>query len=127
MNQTKICLAFSATLLLLGCASLPSAEEAARADHGPLPTEYERIVKSYYEFTLKDPGSAQYRHISYPKQYWLGDRFTGAKFGYLVCATVNAKNSYGAYVGYKIDGLLIYNERVILHVPNGIWFGRSIC
>lgn len=114
-------------VLLAGCASLPTAQEAASADYGPMPTNYEQIVKTYYGTTLKDPDSAQYRNISSPRQYWLGDRFTGAKYGYLVCVTLNAKNSYGAYVGYKTDGLLIQYDSVVLYVPDGIWFGRQVC
>ena len=113
--------------LLAGCAGLPTQQEAAAADYGPMPTNYEEIVKSFYGGMLKDPDSAQYKNISFPRQHWLGDRITGAKYGYLVCVTLNAKNSSGAYVGYKTDGLLIQYDSVILHVPNGMWFGRQVC
>ena len=114
-------------IVLSGCVSLPSPQEAAAADYGPIPTNYEEIVKTFYGNMLKDPGSAQYRNISSPRQYWLGDRFTGAKYGYLVCVTLNGKNSYGAYVGFKTDGLLINNDSVVLYVPDGMWFGRQVC
>ena len=123
----KSVIAAALFVLLSGCASLPSPQEAATADYGPMPTNYEDIVKNYYGNTLKDPYSVQYQNISFPRQSWLGDRFTGAKYGYLVCATLNAKNSYGAYVGYKTDGLLIHGNSVILYVPDGMWFGRQVC
>ena len=113
--------------LLTSCASLPSQQEAAAADYGTYPSNYEQVVKGYYDNTLKDPGSAQYRDITLPKQFWLGDRFTGAHYGYLVCATLNAKNSYGAYIGFQTDGLLIHNGIVVQYVPKGAWFGRQVC
>lgn len=123
----KKILALSAALALSGCATLPTAEEVAAADFGSEPTDHEEIVRTYYGNTLRDPDSAQYRTITNPRQYWLGDRFNGAQYGYLVCVTLNAKNAYGAYVGYKTDGLLIRNGTVVLHVPEGNWFGRQIC
>jgi hypothetical protein len=110
-----------------GCASLPSREEAASADYGAFPNEYEQIVKSYYETRLKDPESVRYRSISHPKIFWLGSRFSGARYGYMVCATLNAKNSYGAYVGFKTDGLLIRDGAIIQVVEGADWFGRSVC
>ena len=114
-------------VVLSGCVALPTAQEAALADHGEYPTNYEEIVKNYFDGVAKDPDSLKYRGISTPQKYWLGDRLEGARYGYLVCATVNGKNSYGAYVGYKTDGLLIRNGSVILVVPNGDWWGRKIC
>jgi hypothetical protein len=113
--------------LLAGCASLPNSQQAAAADYGAFPSEYEQIVKSYYDNTLKDPGSAQYRSVTAPQKYWLGDRFTGAQYGYLVCATLNAKNSYGAYIGFQTDALLIRNGVVIQYIPKGVWFARQVC
>ena len=110
-----------------GCASLPTAEDASRADHGTYPVEYELIVKRYYERSLKDPESARYKGISVPKPYWLGNRLSGSEYGYLVCATLNAKNSYGAYVGYQTDGFLIKNGDIVKVVPKGNWFGKQIC
>ncbi|WP_252108847.1 MULTISPECIES: hypothetical protein [unclassified Halomonas] len=43
---------------------------------------------------LKDPSSAQFRDIFGVQQLRGGDRVT-------VCGSVNAKNAYGGYVGYK--------------------------
>lgn len=40
---------------------------------------------------FKDPGSAQFRNL----------RVVKFQTGKLVCGEVNAKNSYGAYVGFK--------------------------
>ena len=114
-------------VLLTGCVALPTQQDVAKADYGSYPANYEDIVKTFYGNMLKDPDSAQYKNITVPKTFWLGDRISGSKFGYLVCATLNAKNSYGAYVGYKTDGLLIRDGAVIQYVADGMWFGRQMC
>ena len=114
-------------IVLAGCVSLPSAEQAAQADYGSYPSNYEQIVHAYFSVTLKDPDSAQYRSISSPRTFWIGDRITGAKYGYLVCANLNGKNSYGAYIGFQTDGLLIRDGVVIQYIEKGDWFGRQMC
>lgn len=114
-------------VILVGCASLPTPQEVAVADYGSYPSNYEKIVKKFYDNTLKDPDSAKYRNITTPKKYWLGDRISGAKFGYLVCVTLNAINSFGAYIGYHADALLIRNGAVIQYVKDGMWGGKQIC
>jgi hypothetical protein len=113
--------------LVGGCASMPTPEQTASADYGTYPGNSEDLVKAYYSATLKDPDSVKYRQITSPQKYWLGNRFEGNKYGYLVCATLNAKNSYGAYVGYQTDGLLIRNGSIVQFVSKSEWFGRSIC
>ena len=110
---------------LFGCAHLPTPEEIAHADYGPFPDNYEQIVKIYYSSVLKDPNSAIYKEITSPRTWALGNRLEGAKFGYLVCVTLNAKNSYGGYVGYKTDALLIRNSAVIEYIQNGVYFGHA--
>jgi len=112
---------------LVGCAGLPTQEEIASADHGSYPNNYEDIVKSYYARVLKDPYSVKYESISTPQRYWVGNRIEGATFGYLVCVTLNAKNSYGAYVGYETDGLIIKNGLVIKYIEKGRWGDKMIC
>lgn len=123
----KHVLAGIALCLLGGCASLPSPQEAANADYGQYPSDYEQIAHNYYEMIAKDPSSLQYRSITVPRQFWLGNRFTGAQYGYLVCVTVNAKNGFGGYVGFETDALLIRNGTVIQYLQRGDWFGRQMC
>jgi hypothetical protein len=122
----KISLIFS-SLLLSACVGLPSTEQIAAADYGQYPQDYEVIVKKYYSLILKDPDSVKYQNFSTPKKSWVGSKFSGARYGYLVCTTLNAKNSYGAYVGYKQDALLIKNGDVIEYIPRGDWFGHAMC
>lgn len=113
----------AALLALAACQSVPPAPtdaQMARADFGRPPADHVAIVKAWYGAALKDPGSAQYRTITEPVQYWLGARGTQAGvYGYLVCATVNAKNSYGAYVGFKTEALLIRDGAVVRVIKDG--------
>lgn len=116
-------LIIAALLALTACQAVPPAPtdaQMARANFGAPPTDHVAIVKAYYGATLKDPGSAQYRTITDPVQFWLGVRGTQAGvYGYLVCATVNAKNSYGGYVGFKTDALLIRDGAVVRVMKDG--------
>ena len=123
----KISLVVLFVLLVSGCANHPSKEEIAAADYGDYPFNAESVIKSYYDETLKDPSSVMYRGFSTPEKYMLGDVFSGPKYGYLVCASVNAKNSYGAYVGYKSEGFLIKNGKIVLVADNGMWIGNVVC
>ena len=127
MNPFLKVILLLSTVVGSSCTSMPSPEQASQADYGSYPSNYESIVKIYYNVTLKDPDSAKFGSISTPIQYYLGNRFSGAKYGYLVCSSVNAKNSYGAYVGYKTTALLIRNGEMIKIIENGIYGSQSIC
>ncbi len=63
---------------------------------------------------LKDPFSAQYNFLSGPEQQW-SSFFGSIKFGYGVCVTINAKNSYGGYTGQKLHYFLIHNSNIVQH------------
>lgn len=100
-----------ALALLVGCAAPPSREVLAAADYGPYPENYESIVRGFVAGQLKDPESAQYQFLNKPAKgyYGIGE----VKYGYVVCARINAKNGFGGYAGPKVsyfmirDGLLI--------------------
>ena len=109
-----------------GCVSLPNEQELQSLEYGPYPENYEAIVKTYYEMLLKDPSSVQYRSITRPYQSYYGNRLEGVHHGYKTCVTLNAKNSYGAYVGFKTDVLLIRNGAVVHYVPDGAYYGNFI-
>ncbi|WP_316674889.1 hypothetical protein [uncultured Tolumonas sp.] len=119
------------TILLMfflpACAQMPTQQEINLADYGEYPSNSTEIVKTFYSKSLKDPDSAVYKYISPPIKTVLGDRFQGVKYGYLVCATVNAKNSYGGYVGYHTDGFFIQNNIILNHLENGVWWGKNMC
>lgn len=115
----KIVIVFAA-LTLSGCMSMPTQQEIASADYGAYPSQYQQIVRGYFQATLKDPESAQYASISKPVKYSTRDWGT-MRYGYLVCVAINAKNSYGAYTGFDHVGLLIHNDRVVENFKRETW------
>ncbi len=117
-----------ALLFLNACASEPKPEELAAADYGTYPDNYVQIVKDYLGRALKDPSSAQYGDFTTPRKYWMGGGLTPRQFGYMTCATYNAKNSFGGYVGYETDLFLIKNGMVIQFIEKADNFlGKNMC
>jgi len=102
---------FTLVATLSGCAAPLTQEELASADYGKYPSDYENIIKSYMDIRLKDPDSARYQFLNTPQTGW--NRLGGKKFGYIVCVYINAKNSFGGYVGNRINYFMINNGNVI--------------
>ena len=72
-------------------------------------------------YTFKDPGSAQYRNVGLYKS-------TTGKGGDIVCGEVNAKNSYGAYVGFQ--RFAVWRDIVVIDRPDDPWrntWGPGLC
>ena len=103
----------SFSLLLVACADLPqptpieiSMSNVRSADYGTYPEHYEQQIHQYLNDTLLDPDSAKIR-IAPPRKvfkiYETDDRPSQPKYYpcYLVCAEVNAKNTYGGYTGWQ--------------------------
>lgn len=99
-----------------GCATAPTAEEAANADYGPRPTadEFRSTVEAAIKRKLKDPGSAQFQY-PYPAMIgWFTQPFgKPTLYGYWTCGLVNAKNSFGGYTGFGFFTAVYNNGRVI--------------
>ena len=70
------------------------ADAGAGFEKAPVPDARAEEAKSAVRALLKDPGSAQFRNIY--------SRGMGGKPipGAAVCGEVNAKNSYGGYIGF---------------------------
>lgn len=97
------------TLLTLFCAFATGCattfqRPSPTANFGSPPVNPEAAVRDYFEKNLKDPESARYKLSKPVKAY----NNTGLAYGggvvwtgYLVDVEVNAKNSFGGYVGYK--------------------------
>ncbi len=89
-------------------------EEAKTKDYGTYPKNYKQLIKSYYENVLKDPYSVKYKEITKPKK--TANAITG-EYYYFVCATINAKNSYGGYTGWTTDTFNIKNGEILSSLP----------
>ncbi len=95
---------------MTGCAT-PTAADLERADYGFYPTDFESTIRAHLRSQLKDPDSAQISFLNSPKSGWYA--LGGLKYGYVVCAQINSKNSFGAYVGYRPAYFMIRNDIVI--------------
>jgi len=109
---------FLATALILsGCASSFQKPESG-TNYGIPPVNYEQTIKEYFESVLKDPESAIYKFGLPIKAYENEGLLFGSKvawLGYLVDVEVNAKNSYGGYVGYKPYVFLFNGNQIYEH------------
>jgi len=141
---TAICL--TATLLVTACAtSGPKVTQttivaererlnqaAASFDCGREPTqsEIEAAVSQRMVEYLKDPGSAQYQVQEAPRKGWMKvDPKIGAdaEFGWDVTVLINAKNSYGGYIGFQKFRFLIRDGAVVRGIrENGRGFWEAI-
>lgn len=112
-------------LALAGCAT-PSAQHTPPAkeewkpdpigqDYGRYPTNYEEIVKPWYQTHLKDPDSAKFVSFSKPRKEnaVINVDKKEAAYGYSTCVSVNAKNSYGGYTGAQTTWFLIRNDQIV--------------
>lgn len=107
-------------LILTGCSIFPTDEEIRTADYGRVPGDYQAIVQKYMDGYLRDGESARFKFLNPPVKF--ASPGFEKKFGYMVCVDVNAKNSFGAYVGYHLSYFLINNDRVVeaLHMDGSL-------
>ena len=84
-------------------------------DAGPPPASALQAMQSALRHRLKDPDSAIVNIVGQPKAMVVNQvpmMFNGGA-GWGICAEVNAKNSYGGYVGYKRYFILWSNGQVL--------------
>lgn len=99
-------------LALAGCATTVQTP-AETDDFSPYPTKYEAAIRAHFAGILKDPDSALYRFTPPARAYrWHPVSGEVAWRGYLVEVEVNAKNSFGGYVGYRPYTFLFNAERI---------------
>lgn len=91
--------------LLSACATTsggPAGEPLTLADAGPAPRDALAAAKTALRDVLKDPESARVELIRPARPIVLArSMFSEGGAGWEICVSVNAKNSFGAYVGYK--------------------------
>jgi hypothetical protein len=109
-----------ACLVVAGCVTAPIAPTAAQyqtADFGACPVAYQDAIHRYFDDTLKDPNSVQYREVTAPETGSMQSRSLAAgnkiTYGWLVKATINAKNTYGGYVGFRTYSFLFRGEQIV--------------
>lgn len=106
-------LAITLICIISGCYSL-NRTELENAYYGNYPKNYKEIITEYMSVSLKDPESARYKFIDIPEKTYINNIFY-KQFGYGICVHVNAKNSFGGYVGDTIYFFLIRDGRVIIN------------
>ena len=109
MKKAILIVAFA--LLSGGCATRPTEHELTIADYGSYPNDYEKIIQNHLQNYWKDPESARYKFLNTPKTGW--NRLGMKKYGYVICANINAKNSFGGYTGNRMSYFMIKNGKVI--------------
>ena len=113
------------TITLSGCAAAPTKEELARANFGSYPTDCEQVIRGYMDGVLKDSESARYQFLNKPQTAWTtwgGKR----QYGYAVCAYINAKNSFGGYVGNRLNYFMIHDGKVIAATHGDGEYGEAM-
>lgn len=126
-------LPFAMSLLLFGCSVAPTQQEVADADYGTPQTPEQCIaaVESKVPYMMKDPSSVQWQHDgACSKGFWgsVPAAGLGIAYGYLQTGAINAKNSYGAYVGFASYQALVRDGRVIRYCVidrNGMCFPKT--
>lgn len=104
-------------MALAGCATAPTKQELDNAYYGRVieQNEAEKIVKKYMSTRLKDPYSAIYDFSIVYKSFYKDHMLEGGKLytGYQIAVDINAKNSFGGYVGAKSYLFIINDGEVI--------------
>ena len=87
--------------------------------YGDAPVNYAQAIRQYFQDHLKDPESIRYQEITRPEQGSIAG-VSGSVFmretrddGWIVKATIDAKNARGDYVGLKTYKFLFHGERMV--------------
>ena len=108
--------------LAAGCASVPppTVEELKTADYGEKPTQHNELIGAYFAARLKDAASAKLQANQPEHGYYRESGFKFQKkpykFAWMVTAIVNAKNSFGAYTGFKQYKFFFRGEQIVFVV-----------
>ena len=139
--KTKLPALLGSLCLLAACAvTPPSAQVSMKTvrseNYGSYPKNYERRVRHYLNETLLDPDSAKIRigtphkvfQIYNPLKYTYPPktpRELKTNEYYVVCAEVNAKNTFGGYTGWQTKIYRFVGGRIEDEAPLGS-FGTSV-
>lgn len=106
------------TAVLSGCAATAplndQGQPPSQADLGLPPVDLLQIATEHMRYRLKDPDSARIEVVGGPRSMTVkGSLLTTASYGWGICYRVNGKNSYGAYVGWRLWVLIWRNGQVV--------------
>jgi len=100
-------------------AGPPKPAPMVATKYGAMPTNYTDAIRKYFPQHLKYPDTIQYREITSPEQGYTtaitGTLLMSEKhtYGWIVKATINAKNSRNSYVGFKTYTFLFRGEKIV--------------
>ena len=119
-----------ASVLVSSCATAPTGRDGKALtvlDAGEAPAQPVEAFRLALRTRLKDPDSALVRIVGEPRAVVVNavPMLTNGGAGWRICAEVNAKNSYGGYVGYKRIYLLWNGGRVLDYLDEE--FGQAAC
>lgn len=99
----------------------------ATAQESDVPAEMQTRVAAAVKGVLKDTDSAQFKGFTVGKH--LGRAMDDREAGFYVCGMVNAKNSYGGYVGFAPFAFDTRSGAVTVYRLNGFgsWEGPGNC
>jgi ketosteroid isomerase-like protein len=92
---------------------------AVDTKYGDRPADYKEAIQMFLAEHLKNPDSVQYREITQPERGYTTSISGGflmsekREYGWLVKATINAKNSHDRYVGFKTYTFLFRGEKIV--------------
>ena len=114
---------------LSGCAGNPSSGGKSMfntntpADVGTPPKDPEKAIRYLLKYELKDPDSIKLADMSKPVQSSCNVGIYGKFNGWAVVTDLNAKNAFGAYVGYQKVVLWASKDVMGLAVDDGLGLG----
>jgi hypothetical protein len=102
------------TAVILLSVSAHAEKQSTSVSFGKLPDNYQTVIRGYFSMPgrLKDPYSAVYRFESPRKGSVKDGIFVGGKthYGWIVPVWINAKNSFGGYVGAQLFYVMFFAE-----------------
>ncbi len=115
----------AASAAAVPAATIPAAAAPRAAVPAPVtkygdpPVNYQQTIRQYFQEHLIDPQSIQYQEVTNPEQGSLSGISSGflmhevKNFGWIVKATINARNGHGSYVGFKTYQFLFRGEQLV--------------
>ncbi len=107
-------------VLFTSCSSMPTTTQIKSAEIGTAPSDdvVKSAVNGYLNRTLKDPASAQVGYSKVYKTAYRRNAFSSPKFAWGVTCSVNARNSYGGYVGSQSYCFYFLDDKLVaIRVP----------